>query len=115
MSNKRQKSDTLGAPFASRFKHDLERALDKSRGEAFMAHHLCTGIAPVRELFGEDFLALMPPGKEPCIKYFIFGHCYSGGSNCNKCHSLSAEPSKSMLDGLVRRVKACVDAFVPKA
>jgi hypothetical protein len=51
----------------------------------------------------------MPSGSEPCIKYyFILGSCFAG-TTCTLCHSLSSEPSRSVLDGLVRRVKDQVD------
>jgi hypothetical protein len=112
MSNKRQKTAS-GAPFAFRFRQDLNRAHAITKPKHFMAHQLCAGPQQIRTLFGADFLALVPHRKEPCIKHFIFGSCYAG-NECKSCHSLSAEPSKYILDGVVKRVKAAIDDFLPK-
>jgi hypothetical protein len=111
-ANKRQKS-TSSASFVSRFRQDLDRAVAKTMPQPFMAHDLCADFQQVKELFGPDFLALMPNGSEPCIDYFIFGNCYNG-QFCQACHSLSAEPSKRILDGLEMRVTAHIDAFLPQ-
>jgi hypothetical protein len=111
-SNKRQKTNP-GSAFAFKFRHDLDRAAAATKPRQFMASQLCTGPRQIQDLFGADFLALMPPGSAPCIKYFIFGNC-SAGTTCNMCHSLSSEPTRPVLAGLVKRVKAQVDAFLPK-
>ena len=111
-SNKRPKNG-VGSLFAHRFRYDLERAAAKTRPHQFMAHQLCRGNRDMKTLFGPEFMALMPRGKPPCIKYFIFGNCHHD-TECRASHTVSSEPSVSIVGGIVKRVKAVVEALLQK-
>ena len=100
-------STLSGAPFASQFKADIERA---ERGcSDFRARSLAPTTAKVRELFGPAFYALLPPNTDPCMRYFLFGTCRG---TCHMGHTTSHAPSQTIINSIKSRVKARCDALI---
>jgi hypothetical protein len=116
VGTKRQKlGGARGSSFSSRFRDDLARAANAIKPAPFYSSKLCPNKQQIEELFGPDFSALVPPGKPPCMNFFIFGEC--SYQSCFNQHALTKEPSKHIIDGIASRLKTRVNAFVanPKA
>ena len=115
--NKRQKSEPpKSAPYASRFKTEIDRAQShwSNKGTGFFRISRLCNLSQMNEIFGPDFLALVPQGKPPCFCYHICGSCKgaSTGGTCTMTHSLRSEPPKSILDGILKRLELRVTQFL---
>jgi hypothetical protein len=113
---KRQKfGGVQGAMFSIKFRDDINRAQVAAKPERFLASKLCRGADQMKDLLGQDFLSLVPPGQQPCLKFFIFGNCRN--EPCHLAHALTRDPSKQIVDGIAARIKTRINAFVanPKA
>jgi hypothetical protein len=66
---------SLGAPFSVKFRDDINRAANAIKPDPFYSSKLCKTAQQIQELYGPEFLSLVPPGKPPCMKFFLFGDC----------------------------------------
>jgi hypothetical protein len=97
-----------GAPCATQFQADIARA-EVAKGATFKARTMADGQDQVKALFGPDFMALVPAGKMPCMRYWLFGKCSGSDLHCPMAHALPTEPTGAMLGGIKNRVKARCD------
>ena len=74
------------------------------------ASHLWKTPADIKALLGPQFLGLIPEGKQPCLKYHIFGAC--ANPSCQFCHETTQEPTTDMVNGILTRATTRVTAFV---
>ena len=71
----------------------------------------CNDPDKIKELFGPEFLGLMPPGKQACMNYFILSKCYNG---CQRSHSTTTAPNPQVIAGIRERVKAHCQQLLAK-
>ena len=106
---KRQKTPAKGSTMAPKFASLIQKA-SAAVDNKLRASMLWKTTDDIHKLLGPKFMELIPTGKQPCLKYHIFGACAS--PNCNFCHATSQSPSTEVVNGIAGRVKERVDAFV---
>ncbi len=114
--NKRKGTETEGPPnpnkkkeasIAAHFTNAIQAARPKTKS-IIRAGLLLPDEATTRDVLGAEFMSMLPAGKEPCTRHFIFGRC----SGCARAHTLSRKPTQAMLDGILQRVKARLDTII---
>jgi hypothetical protein len=103
-------SSDSGDAIAEKFKATIDRAADAARavGAQFRPGSILTDPGVIAALFGSQFIQCVD-GRNPCGKKFIFGNCRGA---CNLAHNLTRPPTTAVVQGMVRRVKAAVTAFI---
>jgi hypothetical protein len=105
-----ERGPSMGAEFADTFAEDVARAISAAPEGNLRASTLWSSGADIRKLFGQAFLRLVPTGKEPCLKYFVFGNCTN--PRCQNAHTVSATPSDNILKGIGSRVNTRVNTYI---
>jgi len=105
---KRQRATPKGSAMSAKFKTLIAQA--SAATPKLRASHLWKTTDDIKSLLGPQFLALIPEGKQPCLKYHIFGACANPG--CNFCHDTTQEPTPDIVNGIISRATARVTSFV---
>ena len=109
---KKQKTTPSGASFASKFAADIKRGRESTK-KTFNVNgkSICPNQDSIGELLGAEFMALLPPNAKPCLRHFLFGSCMYA-ERCQHAHKLTAEPSAAVLEGILERLRARIDALI---
>jgi hypothetical protein len=103
-------STDSGEGISDKFKATIDRAADAARavGASFRPASILTNPGVSAALFGSQFIQCVE-GRNPCGKKFIFGNCRG---SCNLGHNFTSQPTTAVVQGMVRRVKVAVAAFI---
>jgi hypothetical protein len=102
--------------FVSEWAADIDRASAAMPASLeFGAASLARDQAERKALFGPEFCALAD-NQNPCVRHFICGKCNSG-PRCKQAHTLTARPTRNVLNGLKARIQRRVEDICkdPKA
>ena len=97
-------------PMAENFSPLIREAKAALKSRRFGVGALLQSKEDVNYVFGEDFRGLVRNG-EGCTKFFL-NKCFK--EDCPFCHELKSNPTKPVIEGMVRRFKEKLDAYVAK-
>ena len=100
---------TAKSPMADNFATTMKNAKAATKNKAkFHLGKILTTPADYEYVMGPDMKALQDGGKNPCGRFYI---CGCNTRRCTFSHTLTADPSKNVIDGMVRRLKEKADAY----